>query len=312
MNRPREYQSATDLPPELQSVGSLNAYEVGPDHIRVAFRLSDENYEVGQLALLTVSMTTLEVSVDYVADSFFMGYHSLPGQHDILVEIGGAVRRRGPGGWDIATLPSSFLRDAFTLNGQTDFVFGDDGEIFRAQPGGLWTRDTTDIASSIQAMHGLSPETLHAAGGNGLLMQARGAAAWEQIDIGLGTDLRCVLVERDRVIVAGDRGVAGILKDDEFRIIETGLESDILSVTSFLGHVYFTDSDWGLHRLADEAFLPVANLGYAYRLNASPRWLTIAAGQNFFQYDGKDWRGVTVFYRDGYGAEALDMSVLDE
>ncbi|MEZ5796346.1 MAG: hypothetical protein R3D63_01875 [Paracoccaceae bacterium] len=309
MTRHREYRSATELPPELMSIGSLNAYEDGPDHVRVACRLSDPNYEVGQLAILRISMTTFEVTVEYVVDQFFMGFHSLPGIRDILVETGGYVRRWAASEWAISQVASSFLRDGFSLAGAVDFVVGNDGEIFRSENMGEWSRDTTPTPNTILGIGGISANHLYAVGGNGTLLKARGSD-WESIDLGLGTDLRCLLVGQEMVLVAGDRGIAGALAQDEFRLFETGIESDILSVAAFGGEIYFSDSDFGLHRLSGDAFLPVAELGYVYRLNSGPEWLTADAGEYVFQFNGKDWRGIEITFRDGYRAEPFDMSFL--
>lgn len=305
-------QSATELDPEDMSVGSLNAFEVSPDEIRVAFRISDEHFEIGQLAILRIYMPTAAVAVEYLADSFFMGFHSVPDMRDLLVETGKTVRRRTASEWQATRLGGAFLRDAFALQTEVDFVFGDDGTLFRKVGTGEWSQEQTGTKERILALHGPDEERVFAAGGNGLLIQSVSRGEWRPIDLALGSDLRCLLVEKDRVIVAGNAGLAGILQDDEFRIIETGLSGDILSVARFRDQVYFCDSEWGLHVLRGETLEGVANLGYAYRLNSGPRWLTIAAGQNFFQFDGKTWRGVEVSYRDGYRATPLDMSVLDE
>ncbi|MDF3854698.1 hypothetical protein ACDP63_14390 [Paracoccus sp. P2] len=309
MTRQHEYSSATELPPELISIGSLNAYEIATDDIRVACRLSDPNYEIGQLVMLDISMTSFELRVEHVADQFFMGYHAIPHLREVLVEIGGYVRSRDASGWRVARIESSFLRDAFVLENGPAFVFGNRGEIFRMDAGGAWSRDATGTDSTIYAMHGTSAETLHAVGGKGTFLRAQGRE-WQAVELGIGDELRCVRQVGDRIFVGGEGGFAAELRDSELRLIATGIESDILSIACFRDQIYFSDSDFGLHRLAGDAFVPVAELGYVCRLNATPRWLTLDAGEFVFQFDGTHWRGIEITYRDGYRAEGYDMSFL--
>lgn len=308
MARTPVHTKATDLSPDMQSFNALNAYENGRDLIRVACQLSDVNEEVGELAILNISMTTMAVGVEDVFDEFAMAFHSTGGGRDILLETGGIVRLRSASGWDTEILKSSFLIGAYSLGGPTDFVFGDDGQIWRFDSRGGWSQDTVVGSDRIFDMHGLSPDRLYAVGGNGLVLKASGRN-WDAIDVGIGTDFRCVLVEKDRVIVAGDQGIAGYLGDGEFVLFETGIESDILSICSFRGGIYFADSDFGIHLLAADTFQPVANLGYTYRLNAGD-WLTAACGEYIFQFDGTNWRGIEISYRGGYRADPYDMSFI--
>jgi hypothetical protein len=308
MTRAPRYTRAVDLPPEMQSISSLNAYESGRDHVRVACQLSDVHNEIGEVAILRISMDTMAVEVEEVFEHFSVAFHSASETHDILVETGGIVRRRSASGWDMQILEAKFLLGAFSLGGQTDFVFGDEGQIFRFD-GRAWTRDAVDSDARIFEMHGIAPERLFAVGRDGLVLKAKGRN-WETIDVAIGTDFRTVRAERERVIVAGDQGIAGYLADSEYVDFETGIETDILSVGSFRGKTYFADSDFGVHLLADGVFQPVANLGYTYRVNGAEHWLTAVCGEYIFQFDGSAWRGIEISYRDGYRAELYDMSFM--
>lgn len=308
MTRTPTYTRAVDLPPEMQSISSLNAYEVGYDDVRVACQLSDVHNQIGELAVLRISMATLEVTVERVFENFSVAFHSPDENKDILVETGGIVRLRGAAGWETHLLKAAFLLGAFSLGGRTDFVFGDNGQIFRFDGRSQWTLDSVASTDRIFDMHGISDDRLYAVGRDGLLLKSRGTN-WDVIDVAIGTDFRSVLVERDRVIVAGDAGVAGHLSDSEFATYETGLESDILSICRFRGGMYFADSDFGIHLEEDGVFRPVANLGYTYRLNKGD-WLTATCGEYIFQFDGTNWRGIEISYRGGYRADPYDMSFL--
>ncbi|MGO7922314.1 WD40/YVTN/BNR-like repeat-containing protein [Rhizobium ruizarguesonis] len=308
MARTPVHKRVVDLPPEMQSFNALNAYEVGRDDARVACQLSDVHEEIGEVAILRISMTSLAVQVEDVFDEFAMAFHSVRARREILLEIGGVVRLHAGTIWRSDLLNSSFLIGAYSLEKCEDFVFGDDGQIWRFDDASTWSRDTVAASDRIFDMHGLSPDRLYAVGGNGLILKSRGRT-WDPIDVRIGTDFRCVLVENDRVFVAGDRGIAGYLGDNEFVQFDTGLDSDILSICSFRGSIYFADSDFGVHVLSAGAFEPVANLGYTYRLNAG-EWLTAACGEYIFQFDGTNWRGIEISYNGGYRAEAYDTSFI--
>lgn len=306
MTRGPKYASATDLPDELKSVGAINAYEIGPDLVRVACQLSDEDETVGQLAILHVSMTTGAVAIEKTFDDIYMSFQSDRGLRDILLVVGNIVQVRAEGGWDFNLLESRFLIEAFTLADQADFAFGSDGDIFRRLPGGVWLKDPVPTDNRIMAMHGTSLADLHAVGGAGTILRAEGAG-WRQIDAGLGRELRCVLVEGDAVTVAGDRGVAGQLRGDEFVHFETGIESDILSICRFRGDLYFADSEFGVHVLKGTAFEPVLEYGYVYRLQPGPERMTATSAETILQFDGKGWRAIELGHSTTYTAEPVDL-----
>lgn len=308
MTRNRVHKKVADLPPEMQSFNALNAYELDPDHIRVACQLSDVHEEVGEFAILRISMISMAVDIEDAFDEFAMAFHSTRTYRELLLEIGGVVRLQTGSGWRTDVLKSSFLIGAYSLDAHADFVFGDDGQIWRFDGSFAWSQDTVEASDRIFDMHGLSTDRLYAVGGNGLILKSRGRD-WAPIEVRIGTDFRCVLVENDRVLVAGDHGIAGYLKDDEFVLFETGIESDILSICSFRGDIYFADSDFGVHVLSANAFEPVANLGYTYRLNAK-EWLTAACGEYIFQFDGTNWRGIELSYNGGYKAGPFDTTLI--
>ncbi|MBZ9734247.1 hypothetical protein LB534_04445 [Mesorhizobium sp. CA18] len=308
MAKDRAHRRVTDLPPDMQSINALNAYEQGRDYLRVACQLSDVHEEVGELAILKISMASLTVEVERVFDEFSMAFHSRERMVDILLETGGIVRLRRAADWETYILKSKFLLDAYSLGGTTDFVFGDEGQIFRFDGVSQWTLDSFSSPDRLFAMHGISPDRLYAAGGNGLLIKANGRN-WDVVDVGVGTDFRCLLVENERVLVAGDRGVAGSLTGSEFTLFDTEIEGDILSICAFKGSIYFADSDFGIHRFVDSTSEQVANLGYTYRLN-NGEWLTAVCGEYIFQFDGASWRGIEISYRNGYRADPFDTSFI--
>jgi len=309
MRQPRIIR-AVDLPEEHRCIGTLNAYEMESDGVLVACRLSDENYEVGQLAVVQIpAMGVTLAEIEYSVDQFFMAFHAVDSQHMLLVETGNVVHRRTASGWQDEVLDSGFLQEAYSLPGTADFVFGDNGDIFRNE-GAAWSLDDNPAMSTILGMHGRTNGELFAVGNSGTVLKADGRQ-WENIDIGVGISVRCVHVAQDRnVYLAGDQGFAAVLQGSELTKLEADLEGDILSIDEFRGELYFCDSEFGLSKLVGGKLEPVANLGYVYRVNGGANWLTMAAGQNIFQFNGKTWRGVRIYFSDGYRTEQLDMSVL--
>lgn len=303
-------KKVTELPPEKLSLSTLHLHEADEEHVRLACQLSDIHNEVGEVAVLNVSMTAFSVAVETVFDEFATAFYPVRDVKDILLEPGSVVRVREAGGWQVSVIQSAFLLDAFSLSGRTDFVFGDEGQIFRSEGGSAWTQDDTDCTERLYGMHGTGPDNLWAVGGRGAVLRAEGRS-WRSVDIGIGPILRTVLADGARVYVGGNGGVAGYLEDGEFVAIETGLDSDVLAICAFRGAIYFSDSDFGVHRLAGRAFEPVANLGYTYRLDSGEHWMSAACGEYIFQFDGSQWRGIELSYRDGYRAEPFDMSFME-
>lgn len=309
MLRPRIIR-AIDLPPEEHSIGSLNAFELPDNSVRMACRLSDENYQVGQMAVLKYSMTReAQAQVEYSVDQFFMSYSSLPQGQSLLVETGNIIHHGVDGDWSSTVLEADFLQASFILDERRAFVSGSDGEIFTWREN-TWVKEQTQTNETVLAIHGTSVENLIAVGSNGTVLR-RGDVDWERINIGIGVDLRCVLVRDDKCYIAGERGLVGVLSGSEFIEFETDLSSDFLSVCAFGGEIYYGDSEFGLSILKDGALEPVANLGYVLKLNAGSDWITTTAGEFVFQFNGLEWRGMQLYYDEGYRTRLLDMSELE-
>jgi hypothetical protein len=306
MTRGPKYDSVIDLPEDERVVGAINAYEINRDRIRVACQVSDEDETVGQLALLDISMSAHTVRVEKTFDDIYMSYSSDRGLRDIVLMVGNIVQARTDAEWDETLLEADFLIEAFTLDGIADFAIGASGEIFRRPAGGIWQRDPVPTTERIMAIHGTSLDDLCAVGGGGTVLRM-GGAGWIPIDIGVGTELRCVLSEPDRVILAGDGGIAGQIVGDEFIVFETGIDSDILSICRFKGDLYFADSEVGIHRLKGTKFIPVLEFGYVYRLNSGQHWMTATSSETVLQFNGTTWRGIELGHATTYTAEPIEV-----
>jgi hypothetical protein len=307
MRRGPKYEKATDLPDDEKCVDAMNAYEIGLDVVRVACQLADESESVGQLALLHVTMTDGSTKVEKTFDDVYMAFHSDQGKRDILLMVGDVVEVRGDDGWDYSFLKSKFLVECFTIAELADFVMGSEGEIFRRPSRGQWRADSVPTKERIMAMHGTTLHDLHAVGGGGTILRAEGAE-WRQIDCGLGSDLRCVLVESETVTVAGNRGIAGQLRGGEFTFFDTGIEGDILSLCRFRGNLYFADSEFGVHVLKGSTFAPVLEFGYVYKLQTGPDWMTATSAGIILQFNGNDWRAIELGHSAGYIARVFDLN----
>lgn len=305
MRRPKIIR-ATDVPSDDQSIGSLCAYEIDANRVEVACRLSDVNFEVGQLAILEVDLSAEPtVRETYIVDQFFAAFHAASRDRGLLVETGNIIHRRSDGIWRQHGLNAEFLQEAYSF-GAIDFVFGDNGEIFRFQ-GGEWSRDETPTEHTVLGMHGREAGSLFAVGEHGLLMQQTDAR-WTLRELPTNVFLRtCLAVPDGSILVGGDAGMLAEIRDEELLPISDGLEGDVLSLCEFKGQTYVADSDFGVSVLNGAELSPLANLGYVYRLTAGEHWLTADAGEFVFQYDGKKWRGFEMSYSEGYRATPFDM-----
>lgn len=301
-------QRVTDLPPSKRHISILNSYEVSKDSIRVAALLADTDLQIGELAILDISMHSMAVRVEDVIDDVCDSFYSYQGEMDIATS-GHVVHLRRGKNWETFPLRKGLLFDAFSLDGKVIFVCGEKGQIFRFDESSMGAAEQVDSTDRLFAIHGVSKHRLYAVGRNGTLLKANGQK-WEKLNIDATTDFRCIYVSQERIYVGGDGGRAGMVLDGGYSGFETGKVRDVLSVCSFKDEIYFCDSDFGVHHLVDGTFKPIANLGYTYRLHGGKHQLTATCGEYVFQFDGKTWRGIEISYDKGYKVAPYDMSFM--
>lgn len=309
MDRTPEFRTALDLPKELRSYGSLNAFEDGPHSVKVAFRMSDPNLEIGQTTILRVSMVEDgPAEVLFSVDAFSMGFHTRTNSQELLVQSGSIAHLRQDEAWHSERINTSFLRDGHVSDSGMAWVFGSEGAIF-FRSNDTWESASLESDTAIRAMGGSAKLGLFAGGENGTLYR-RDGIAWQHVDTGFGVDIRGISGNEKSLHLACERGIFGVLENSEMRILESDLSSDFLSIAEFREKIFVCDSSFGISTISGDELLPFANLGYVYRLNSTVDWITANASQYVVQFNGEEWRGVEIFYDDGYRSKAIDMSGL--
>ena len=303
IGRPR----LSDVPLEDLNLNVINVFEIDSNTVRAGIQLADIGNSVGTYAIFDISMSSESHFEQVFADEDFIVSYHWTREQDLALEIGNVVRRRSTG-WQKDKPGTVFLQAGHILDKENDYVFGKGGEMFRRS--GADTRPV-DVPGSetIFAMDG-QDGNLFAVGSRGTVYRVTGDSC-ELIEVGIGTDFRTLLVDRDSIYLGGDFATFGRFQDEEFRIFENELEGDVLTICKFRDTIYVGDSEFGISVLRDDELVDMAETGYIYRLNPGPEYMTCASGEYIFQFDGKDWRGLELKFDRGLRTEFADMSILD-
>ncbi len=113
---------------------------------------------------------------------------------------------------------------------------------------------------------------------------------WTRIPLPVGADIfRLLVTHKDRVLIAGAKGLCGIWEGDELRLLTPPDERHYRAIAEYKGRIFVGAGFLGLDLVEDGEVVPYKENVYSYHLNAAGEFL-IAGGLNqVARYDGESW-----------------------
>lgn len=296
------------IAPQDVDIETIDAFHLGGDRFSASFELSNERSEFARSFLLEVrfgASLTFDIRLR-VEDSIKSHSSPAPDRH-LVLELGGIIHDLQPGGDTQVTLKPSMLRRIWSLDARHHYVIGNRGICFLRQDDGPWQPIAPYGDSYIKAVHGQSPQTIHACGSKGELLHLQGLQ-WIPLDLPLRADFNDIHVSPDGTIhLAGFEGQCYAIRDSELIALENQGWS-YMGIAEFKGERYWSDANFGLSIQRGDTIEPFRELGQGFTMHASPDLLAIAGWKEVFLFDGETWRGFELGYDGNIFLSPLDMT----
>jgi len=297
------------LAPDEVHIEAVEAYHLGGTRYSASFELSDHHDEFFRSFLLEVDCgASLTFRVRQQIEDSILSHASLGADHHLSLELGRRMHELTPAGDTMTRLSGSTLSKIFRIPNGPQYVFGEDGAC-HMRDGGTWETIPPTTTRMLNAVHGPSPDLVHACGNGGTLLRLRGRQ-WDPVDLPDERDFTAIEVTREGLIHLGGRGGALALRDGELVELDAP-ENDFIAIESFKGRRYWGDATWGLSVQEGDSLLPFRGLHYALSMHASPEKLVVAGWKEIFIFDGETWDGFQLGYDGNIFLDRLDMTQFD-
>jgi hypothetical protein len=301
--------SIDSLSPDEVDIESIEGYHLGGTKFGASFELSDQNGEFARSYLLLVDFAkTIQFEVKLtIEDSIRSHISYTPERHDVL-ELGGFIHRLEDGRTDVVPLSEGVLTRLWSPGEGTLFAIGEEGVSY-VRRGQTWTElATIDEDAVLNAIHGLSRDSVYAAGDDGLFVRLAGDS-WDPIDLPVQHDFTAIEAAKDGSVYLGGRDGTALRYVNSELVVLDAPEVDYFGICEFKGRRYWSDANFGLSVQEGTRLEPFRALGQAFWMHASEELLVVAGWKKIFLYDGDDWSGFELGYDGNIFLTRLDMNL---